>query len=1056
VNAASTTTTITADTPDPSTAGVAYTVNFTVTVNAPGAGTPTGNVTVSDGTGASCVGTRAAGTCQLTSATPGAKTLVATYAGDGNFASSVSAGVPHQVNAAGTTVTITSDTPDPSVVGQAYTVNFTVAGGATTPTGTVTVSEGTQTCGPVNLVAGAGSCSLTSITAGNKSLVATYSGDATHTGGSSAGVAHQVNMAATTATVTSDLPDPSVVGQPIVVNYSVVVNAPGSGTPTGNVTVSDGIASCVGSVAAGTCNLIPTTAGAKAITASYAGDANFAADGSPGVAHTVNIANTTTTINSDLPDPSTVNAAYTVTYSVAVTAPGAGTPTGNVIVSDGTGPTCIASVAAGQCNITSTSAGAKTLTATYVGDANFNTSTSAGVAHQVNTGGTVTTITSDNPDPSVVGQQVTVNFTVTGAPGTPTGSVNVSDGTISCNGNLTSGAGSCVLTFASAGPRTLTATYSGDATHDASVSAGESHTVNTALTSTSITGDSPDPSTAGSAYAVNFAVAVQAPGTGIPTGNVTVSDGTGNSCVGTVAAGTCNLTSMTAGTKSLTATYATDGNFAASSSAGAGHQVNAGGTVTTITSDNPDPSVVGQQVTVNFTVSGAPGTPTGSVTVSDGTINCNGALTAGAGSCNLTFNTAGPRTLTATYGGDANHNGSTSANQAHGVNTATTTTTITGDTPDPSQVNVAYAVTYTVVANAPGAGTPTGNVTVSDGTGASCVGTVAAGTCNLTSTTPGNKTLTATYATDGNFGGSTSAGVGHTVSSVPTTTTVASSVNPSTFGQAVNFTATVTSGAGTPTGSVQFVVDGSNFGTAVALTGGQATSANTSSLTAGNHTVSANYTATGNFGNSNGALSGGQNVNQAATSTAVASSSDPSVFGQSVTFTATVSSGGGTPTGQVQFVVDGSNFGGAVTLAGGQATSGATSILAVGDHTVVANYLGTTNFQTSNGSIGGGGQSVNQANTTTTITLINPSPSTVGNPITVDFTVTTNAPGGGTPTGNVTVGDGTNSCTETVAVGSCTFTPATAVPATIQVTAVYDGSASHAGSTSAAVNHDVN
>jgi hypothetical protein len=122
----------------------------------------------------------------------------------------------------------------------------------------------------------------------------------------------------------------------------------------------------------------------------------------------------------------------------------------------------------------------------------------------------------------------------------------------------------------------------------------------------------------------------------------------------------------------------------------------------------------------------------------------------------------------------------------------------------------------------------------------------------------------------------------------------------------------------------------------------------------------------------------------------------------------------------------------------------------------VANYLGATNFATSNGSIGGGGQTVNQASTTTTVTQITPGTSQVGNAITVDFTVVANGPGGGTPAGNVTVGDGTNSCTATVAVGTCSFTPATAVPATIQVTAVYDGSASHAGSTSAPVDHTVN
>ena len=74
----------------------------------------------------------------------------------------------------------------------------------------------------------------------------------------------------------SDSPDPSVVGQPVSVSWSVAVTAPGAGTPTGNVTVSDGAGnSCVAAVAAGSCSIVLPTAGAKTLTASYAGDANF-------------------------------------------------------------------------------------------------------------------------------------------------------------------------------------------------------------------------------------------------------------------------------------------------------------------------------------------------------------------------------------------------------------------------------------------------------------------------------------------------------------------------------------------------------------------------------------------------------------------------------------------------------------------------------------------------------------------------------------------------------------------------------------------------------------
>ncbi len=129
--------------------------------------------------------------------------------------------------------------------------------------------------------------------------------------------------------------------------------------------------------------------------------------------YSVNQADTTTTITSDNPDPSVVGEAVTVNYTVAVTAPGAGTPTGNVTVTDGT-VSCTDTVAAGSCTLTPdfTTPGAKTLTATYEGDTNFNTSTSVNESHTVNKADTTTTITSDNPDPSVVGEAVTVNYTV--------------------------------------------------------------------------------------------------------------------------------------------------------------------------------------------------------------------------------------------------------------------------------------------------------------------------------------------------------------------------------------------------------------------------------------------------------------------------------------------------------------------------------------------------------------------------------------------------------------------------------------------------------------------
>ncbi len=111
----------------------------------------------------------------------------------------------------------------------------------------------------------------------------------------------------------------------------------------------------------------------------------------------------------------------------------------------------------------------------------------------------------------------------------------------------------------------------------------------------------------------------------------------------------------------------------------------------------------------------------------------------------------------------------------------------------------------------------------------------------------------------------------------------------------------------------------------------------------------------------------------ASTTTTVTSSLNPSAYGQSVTFTATIAPTTGTalPTGTVQFSVDGTAVGGPVTLSNGTA-SFPTSTLAVGTHAVSAVYTpDSTSFTGSNGSVS---QTVNKIGTTTTVaSSVNPS-----------------------------------------------------------------------------------
>jgi hypothetical protein len=106
---------------------------------------------------------------------------------------------------------------------------------------------------------------------------------------------------------------------------------------------------------------------------------------------------------------------------------------------------------------------------------------------------TTTTITSDQPDPSAGGQAVTVQFTVDGPGGTPTGTVEVGDGVDTCTGTVSGG--SCDISLTTDGSRTLTAHYLGDSNFNESTSAGASHTVDAVAPDTSIDSSPSDPTT---------------------------------------------------------------------------------------------------------------------------------------------------------------------------------------------------------------------------------------------------------------------------------------------------------------------------------------------------------------------------------------------------------------------------------------------------------------------------------------------------------------------------------------------------------------------------------
>ncbi|MGB4988695.1 MAG: Ig-like domain repeat protein [Pyrinomonadaceae bacterium] len=295
--------------------------------------------------------------------------------------------------------------------------------------------------------------------------------------------------------------------------------------------------------------------------------------------------------------------------------------------------------------------------------------------------------------------------------------------------------------------------------------------------------------------------------------------------------------------------------------------------------------------------------------------------------------------------------------------------------------------------------------------------------------------------------------------SIPTTTSVASSANPSVFGQNVTFTATVSpipSG-----GTVTFVVDGNPLCAAVAVDGMGQSACSTSSLSiAGSpHSVVADYSGSSPYLASSGTLAGGQVVNKSPTTTTVASNNNPSVFGENVSFTATVvaaAPGAGTPSGTVTFNIDGNLYCVGTPLTAGVSdpcTLAGLPALPAGNRVVVAIYNGDANFLTSAGTLAGG-QVVGQAATTIAITGDTPDPTIIGQAYTVSWLVSVTAPGAGTPTGTVTVSDGTDECSAPVGDGSCSLTSTTMGTKTL--VAIYAGDANFAGSVSPGVSHVVN
>ncbi len=444
---------------------------------------------------------------------------------------------------------------------------------------------------------------------------------------------------------------------------------------------------------------------------------------------------------------------------------------------------------------------------------------------------------------------------------------------------------------------------------------------------------------------------------GMPTGTVQILNGTTVVGSGTLASGSVSIpvSTLPAGTDSIIASYLGGGGFAPSKSSPITQTVTKAPTATLLAS-SLNPVGTNQAVTFTATVSSHyGGAATDAVTFMAGAQNLgSAALRGNIASLTTSFATAGTYSIMAQYNGDSNNTSSTSGALSEKI-IASTTTSVTSSL-NPSVVGQTVTFTATVTSSA---GIPPNGEIIAFYNGSAMLGTapLSGGTAMLTTSAlpAGVFTITARYPGDSTFAASTSLGLRQTVNATSksaTATTLASSLNPSIYGQKVTLMAQVTtSGPVPPTGTVVFMwryfTQSYTIGTATLNNAGVATLTK-SNLNADQYAMTAVYLSdTNNLSSTSAVLN--QTVLQTTSAAALTSSVNPLKVGQAITFTAKITSPTVMPSGPVTFKA-GTTVLGTAQLSSGKAIF-TTSTLPAGSVVVKVTYNGDSNIKGSSVSV---------------------------------------------------------------------------------------------------------
>jgi hypothetical protein len=294
-----------------------------------------------------------------------------------------------------------------------------------------------------------------------------------------AGSAYVFHLGTPTTTIQIVDPTSAKFGQTISLSAQV-----SGGTPTGNVEFRNGAsvlatAALNGSFVAAA-NITPAV-GAYSITANYVGDANHIGSSSAATAVTVSKADTSLALNTT-GSPTDYGQTVTFTAPISVTAPGAGSPSGNIEFRDNGTLIATQPLIAGEATLSINSLPVNSgnphpITATYTGSGNYNGSTIGPINHVVNRVQPTMQLNS-SLDPSLLGQQLTISAVITG--GIPTCFVdfeadNLGDGNPAFNiGGAAVSGGTAAITWTppAVGDYAITATCGGDANQFATNGSG--------------------------------------------------------------------------------------------------------------------------------------------------------------------------------------------------------------------------------------------------------------------------------------------------------------------------------------------------------------------------------------------------------------------------------------------------------------------------------------------------------------------------------------------------------------------------------------------------------